>query len=330
MTETITNDQLKQRVLADAREVFDSEIAALEKMKDYLNGDFFEVFSMVVSCTGKIVYSGMGKSGHIARKIAATMASLGKAAVFMHPAEALHGDLGTLERNDLVILISNSGESEEIIRLLPSIKLIGCQTVGITNNPESTLAKGVNQTIVFPDIEEACQLKLAPTSTTTVTLVLGDALSVSVSKYLQFNQQNFAVYHPAGSLGKKLIYTVKDLMHSDEADARVTSGSTMKDTIIEMSGKALGIVNVVEGTQLMGVFTDGDLRKYLARSLDVYGDRIDDYMTENPVVVKDTDLAVDALTLMNQRGISALPVMRDGVLAGTIRINDITLAGIVG
>ncbi len=316
-------------ILNEGKNLFDTEIEAMETVKNALDERFVEIVELICDCKGKVVITGMGKPGHIGGKIAATMASLGTPSFFLHPAEALHGDLGMLDEKDIVIAISFSGESEEVTKLIPSLKLIGVTLVGVSGNADSTLIKLSDYSFVFPPIKEACALNLAPTSSTTVALAFGDALAVCASKIYGFSEKNFALFHPAGSLGKKLITKVKDLMKSGEDNPVVCSNTQLKDAIVVMSKKALGIVNIVKDDKLVGVFTDGDLRRTLSKQIDVYNIIIDDLMIKNPIVVSPDILAVEALKIMNNKNISALPVLDNNKLVGTIRINDITGMGIV-
>ena len=316
-------------ILAEGKKLFDVEIEAMELVKNALDKRFVEIVQLICDCKGKVVITGMGKPGHIGTKIAATMASLGTPSFFLHPAEAQHGDLGMLREEDIVIAISFSGESEEVTRLIPSLKLIGSKLVGISGNENSTLIRNSDYSFVFPPFKEACAMNLAPTSSTTVALAFGDALAVCASKIYGFNEKNFALFHPAGSLGKKLVTKVSDLMKTGESNSVVSVGTSLKDAIVVMSQKALGIINVVDGDKLAGVFTDGDLRRALANNIDVYHILIDELMICTPVVISSDIMAIEALKLMNDKGISALPVVDDGVLTGTIRINDITGMGIV-
>ena len=316
-------------ILAEGKKLFDVEIEAMELVKKALDKRFVDIVKLICDCKGKVVITGMGKPGHIGTKIAATMASLGTPSFFLHPAEAQHGDLGMLREEDIVIAISFSGESEEVTRLIPSLKLIGSKLVGISGNENSTLIRNSDYSFVFPPFKEACAMNLAPTSSTTVALAFGDALAVCASKIYGFNERNFALFHPAGSLGKKLVTKVSDLMKTGERNAVVPAGTSLKDAIVVMSQKALGIINVVDGDKLAGVFTDGDLRRALANNIDVYHILIDELMIRTPVVISSDIMAIEALKLMNDKGISALPVVDDGVLTGTIRINDITGMGIV-
>ena len=316
-------------ILEEGKKLFDVEIQAMEIVKNALDDRFVEIVKLICDCTGKVVITGMGKPGHIGTKIAATMSSLGTPSFFLHPAEAQHGDLGMLRDNDVVIAISFSGESEEVTRLIPNVKLIGAKLVGISGNENSTLIKNSDYSFVFPPFKEACAMNLAPTSSTTVALAFGDALAVCASRIYGFNEKNFALFHPAGSLGKKLVTKVSDLMKSDDKNSVVKVGTSLKDAIVEMSNKALGIVNVVDGDKLVGVFTDGDLRRALANSIDVYNITIDELMISNPKTTTSYIMAIEALKIMNDNNISALPVVEGGKLVGTIRINDITGMGIV-
>ncbi len=317
-------------VIAEGKKLFDTEIEALEITKNALDESFVKIVELIVSCTGKVVITGMGKPGHIGTKIAATMSSLGTPSFFLHPAEAQHGDLGMLRSDDVVIAISFSGESEEVTKLIPSLKAIGVPLVGISGNRESTLIKNSDYSFVFPYFKEACPMNLAPTSSTTAALAFGDALAVCASVIYGFNEKNFALFHPAGSLGKKLLYTVGDIMHTGESNPVVGCDAMLRDAIIVMSKKALGIVNISENGKLNGVFTDGDLRRALSNeNIDVYKADIKSLMSVNPIKVPSDMLAIEALKLMNDKNISALPVVDDGKLVGTVRINDITNIGIV-
>lgn len=318
-------------IVNEGKRVFDIEIAALQKTRDALGSTFVEIVSMITECTGKLIITGMGKPGHIATKLAATFASLGTPSFYLHPAEAQHGDLGMIEKNDIVLAISYSGESDEIVRILQNIKIIGAKIIGITGNAESTLAKASDVVQVFPAFEEACYLGLAPTSSTTAELCYGDAVAVVASGLYQFRNEDYAVFHPAGSLGKKLILKVSNLMAHNDENATILEGSTLKDAILELSKKGLGMVSVVDSQgRLVGIITDGDLRRQLEKSADVYNMMVDEVMTRTPITTKSDRLAVDALTVMRDKNVSCLPVIEDGMLVGTIRLQSIISAGIVG
>jgi arabinose-5-phosphate isomerase len=273
----------------------------------------------------------MGKPGHIATKLAATFASLGTPSFCLHPGEAMHGDLGMVAKNDVVIALSYSGESNEIVKILANIKLIGATLVGITGNADSTLAKASDVVQVLPAFDEACYLGLAPTSSTTTELCYGDALAVVASGVYGFKDTDFAKFHPAGSLGKKLILTVDDLMAKDGNNAVTPSVSTLKDAIVELSKKGLGIVSIVdEQNKLLGVITDGDLRRQLEKGVNVYDLRVHDIMTKTPMTIGKEKLAIAALSIMKDNNISCMPVLDRGNVVGTIRIQDIIGKGIVG
>lgn len=318
-------------VIEEAKHVFDVEIEALLKTKEALNDDFKNILDLIIRCNGKVIITGMGKPGHIGTKIAATLASLGTAAFFMHPAEAMHGDLGMVEEKDVVILMSYSGESEEIIRLLPVLCEIGCLTVAITGNPKSSLAKECQYHFYFPEFEEACYMHLAPTSSTTALLVLGDALAVVSSKAKNYTKEDFGLHHPAGALGKKLIVKVCDLMHSGNQNAVVDINSSLQDAIIEMSSKGLSMVTVVnEHQELRGIITDGDLRRMLQKGIDVYHVLINDVMTKNPKWIDSREMAVNALQQMSDMHITCMPVLDENhIVVGSILMQDIFKAGIV-
>ncbi len=317
--------------LNEARTVFDKEILALQKTKDALGTDFETILKLILRCKGKVIVTGIGKTGHIGSKMAATFASLGTPSFFMHPAEAMHGDLGMADANDIVLLMSHSGESEEVIRLMPVLHEIGCVTIAITGNERSTLSKECEYRFIFPELEEACYMHLAPTSSTTALLVLGDALAVVASRARNYTEEDFSLHHPAGALGKKLLVKVKDVMHSGEENAVVLEGNTLHKAIAEMSGKGLSMVTIVDSEHhLKGIITDGDLRRMLERQADVYHECVDDVMTKEPKWIDYREMAVNALEIMNHKKITCMPVVdeRDRVV-GSILLQDIVKAGIV-
>lgn len=317
--------------LSAAKKVFDIEIDALSKTRDSLNSVFEGILDMIVTCKGKVIITGMGKPGHVATKIAATFASLGTPAFFLHPGEAMHGDLGMISADDIVIAISYSGESDEIINILPNIKLIGAKIVAITGNGNSTLASFADIVQVLPAFQEACTLGLAPTSSTTVELCYGDALAVVASELYGFKDADFGKFHPAGALGKKLVLKVEDLMVSGENNSVVNVASTMMDTVIELSKKGLGMVSIVstEGN-LMGIITDGDLRRQLEKKADIYNLSVSDVMTKRPHTIESKRMAVEALSILKEMNVSCMPVVFNGKPIGTIRLQDIIGAGIIG
>ena len=318
-------------VRAEARGVFDKEIEALQKTREALGGDFENLVELVLNCRGKVILSGMGKPGHIGSKIAASLASLGTPAFFMHPAEAMHGDLGMVTKDDVVILLSYSGESEEVVRLLPVLQEIGCETVAVTGKEKSTLARSCTHRYIFPEFEEACYMHLAPTSSTTALLVLGDALAVTVAKLRNYTKEDFGLHHPAGALGKKLLVKVSDLMHSGKDNAVVSEGSSLRSAIVEMSAKGLSMVTVVDAQgKLKGIITDGDLRRMLEKGVDVYNESIDTVMTKNPKWIDSREMAVNALQFMSDKRITSMPVLDEQEkVVGSILMQDIYKAGIV-
>lgn len=318
-------------ILSCAREVFDKEINALVVTKEYLNDSFVDIVYKIQECSGKVIITGMGKSGHIGKKIAATFSSLGTPAFFLDPAEAMHGDLGMVSRNDVVIMISHSGESNEIIEIIPGIKYIGAVLIGITGNNNSTLAKLTDLLYVFPHFEEACHLGLAPTSSTTTSLCLGDALAIVLSRLKGFKNTDFGIFHPAGALGKSLVYRVGDLMATGEEDSYVDECATLKDVVSELTIKKLGIVSIRnDHGNLKGVITTGDFGRQLAKGIDIYEQSVEQVMTKNPITVDRDKLAVDALNIMKEHSIYSLPVIENNKQVGTINMQRILKSGIVG
>lgn len=317
--------------ISEAKKVFDKEIEALQKTRDALGEDFETILNLILDCEGKLILTGMGKPGHIATKMSATFASLGIPSFFMHPGEAMHGDLGMVEKKDVVMLMSYSGESEEVTRLMPVLKEIGCTTIAITGKPQSTLAQECQYHFFFPEFEEACYLHLAPTSSTTTLLVLGDALAVIASRAINYTRDDFGLHHPAGALGKKLLVKVKNLMYSGDEDAVVLEGSTLHQAIVEMSKKGLSMVTIVDAeNNIKGIITDGDLRRMLDKNVDVYNAVVDDLMTKNPTTVDYREMAVNALQTMSDKKITCMPVVdEENKLVGTILMQDIFKAGIV-
>lgn len=317
--------------LVEGKRVFDMEIEALKKTRDILDDVFIRILDLIINCKGKVIVTGMGKSGHIAKKMAATFSSLGTPSFYLHPGEAMHGDLGMVSANDIVIAVSYRGESDEIVRILPNIKMIGASLIGITGNQDSMLAQVSDLVQILPQLKEACYLGFAPTSSTTSTLCYGDALAVVASKVYDFKDVDFGKYHPAGALGKELILTVDDLMVKDEDNAKVLINVLLKEAIIELSKKGLGAVSVVDGEDsLLGIITDGDIRRQLEAEVDVYALKVKDVMTKNPLTIKSGKLAVEALNVMKRKRISCLPVLMGQKAVGTIRLQDIIGVGLVG
>ena len=270
-----------------AKKVLKIEAEAIEALIDRIDERFEQAVKMILNCEGRVVVTGMGKSGLIGKKIAATLASTGTPALFLHPAEGIHGDLGMVMRGDTVIALSNSGETDELSRMLPSLKRLGIGIIALTGNPESTLAKNSDVVIDVGVKEEACPLGLAPTASTTATLAMGDALAVVLLDQRGFKEEDFACFHPGGALGKKLLLRVRDLMHTDEAVPMVSEGTLIKDAIYEISSKKMGVTAVVNASgKLVGVISDGDLRRWMEKT-EKTGENLlikeaKDIMTKNP------------------------------------------------
>ncbi|GLI36713.1 KpsF/GutQ family sugar-phosphate isomerase [Geobacter hydrogenophilus] len=319
-------------IIEEARKVIRIEADALMALADSINGEFEQAVRRILSTKGRVVVTGMGKSGLIGQKIASTMASTGTPAFFLHPAEGIHGDLGMIMKGDVVIAISNSGETDEVVRILPIIKRLGASLISMSGNPKSSLAKAGD---VFLDIsvkEEACPLGLAPTASTTATLAMGDALAVALLLERGFRPEDFALFHPGGSLGKKLLLTVGDLMHAGDAVPIVTSDTPMRDALFVITSKGLGVTGVVDrGGALLGVITDGDLRRALSKGLAVLELPAGELMSRNPKRIRRGELAAKALQLMEQYSITSLFVFEgddDAQPMGVIHLHDLLKAGL--
>lgn len=319
-------------VIDEARRVIRVEALALSAMAERIDNSFERAIDLILMSTGRVIVSGMGKSGLVGQKIASTMASTGTPAFFLHPAEGIHGDLGMIMTGDVVIAISNSGETEEILRILPSIKRLGAHLVALSGNPASNLARSSD---VFLDVsvaEEACPLGLAPTASTTATLAMGDALAVALLVKRGFKAEDFAIFHPGGSLGKKLILRVEDLMHSGEAIPLVLEETLMKEALFVITDKGLGVTGVCDaGGALKGVITDGDLRRSLEKGFDILNQHASKIMKHGPLRIKRSELAAAALQIMEQRAITSLFVFENDqnpIPCGIIHLHDILKAGI--
>ncbi|PLX78989.1 MAG: D-arabinose 5-phosphate isomerase [Desulfuromonas sp.] len=320
-------------MIETARKVLRVEAEAILALCDRINGDFSRAVEMVLACQGRVVITGMGKSGLICQKIAATMASTGTPALFLHPAEGIHGDLGMLMKGDVVIAVSNSGETEELTRILPVIKRMGLPLVAMTGNPSSTLARAGD---VFLDIsvaEEACPLGLAPTASTSATLAMGDALAVALLDQRGFSEDDFALFHPGGALGKRLLLRVEDLMHSGDDVPLVLPQTLLKEALFEITSKKLGITGVADATGgLVGVFTDGDLRRCMESGVEILDLPIEELMTRQPKRILRHNLAAKALQIMEQFSITSLFVFETEESdhpVGIVHLHDLLRAGVV-
>ncbi|MCR4468584.1 arabinose 5-phosphate isomerase KdsD [Burkholderia sp. SCN-KJ] len=313
------------RALALARDVLAIEADAVRALRDQLDGDFVQAVALLLGCRGRVVVSGIGKSGHIARKIAATLASTGTPAFFVHPAEASHGDLGMVTSDDVFIGISYSGESEELVAILPLVKRIGAKLIAITGRAESSLGTLADVNLNAAVSKEACPLNLAPTASTTAALALGDALAVAVLDARGFGSEDFARSHPGGALGRRLLTHVRDVMRSGDDVPRVGLDATLSDALFQITAKRLGMTAVVEPDgRVAGIFTDGDLRRVLARDGDFRTLPIVDVMTREPRTIGPDHLAVEAVELMERHRINQMLVVdADGALIGALNMHDL-------
>lgn len=311
-----------------AVEVLRIEAEAVEALSRRIGQPFVEACRLILGCAGRVVVSGIGKSGHVARKVAATLASTGTPAFFLHPAEAHHGDLGMVTRDDVLIAISNSGATEELARLMPIARRQGTRLIAITGNPDSPLARLADVHLDAAVEREACPLNLAPTASTTASLALGDALAVALLDARGFGAQDFARSHPGGALGRRLLTRVEDVMRRDAALPRVSLESKLVDAILEVTRKRMGMTAVErEDGTLIGVFTDGDLRRVLERGADLHSMTIGQAMSAGPVTIAPEALAAEAVRLMEERRISALPVTdASGRMVGALHIHDLLAA----
>jgi arabinose-5-phosphate isomerase len=320
-------NQLKQL----ASQVLAIEAQAVEQLKSRIDDRFVHACDLMLHCRGRIVVLGMGKSGHIGGKIAATLASTGSPAFFVHPAEASHGDMGMITAQDVVMALSNSGETDEILTLLPLIKRLGVPLIALTGNPDSALAQTAEVHIDVSVPQEACPLGLAPTSSTTATLAMGDALAVALLEARGFTAEDFARSHPGGRLGRRLLLLTDDVMHTGEQIPRSAPDDLLRDALLEMSRKGLGTTVVVDSEdQVLGVFTDGDLRRALDRQVDVHTARVAEVMTPRGKTIAPGTLAAEALRMMQEYRINALPVVNSaGKLAGVLNMHDLLRAGVL-
>ncbi|KPK56041.1 MAG: D-arabinose 5-phosphate isomerase [Thiotrichales bacterium SG8_50] len=321
-------DQDKVRQIA--LDVIQTEANAVQALSERIDEAFVKACEIMYACAGRIVVTGMGKSGHVGGKIAATLASTGTPSFFVHPGEASHGDLGMITAVDVVLALSNSGETDEILTILPLIKRLGVPLVTLTGNARSRLAREADVNIDVSVAKEACPLDLAPTSSTTAALAMGDALAITLLESRQFTAEDFARSHPAGRLGKRLLLTVGDLMHSGDALPQVTSSARLSEALVEMTSRGLGMTTVVDDLgHLVGVFTDGDLRRTLDQGpVNVRELPISECMTTKFKWIETSRLAAEAVKMMDEHRINALPV-RQGNLVGAVNMHDLLRAGVV-
>ena len=319
------------QVLSLARKTFEIEAAAVLALAARIGDEFVEAVGRLMSCRGRVVVMGMGKSGHIGRKIAATLASTGTPALFVHPAEASHGDLGMIQASDVVLAISNSGESEELVAILPVLSRLGVALIAMTGGLQSTLARQADVILDSSVAREACPLGLAPTASTTAQLALGDALAVALLDARGFREEDFARSHPGGALGRKLLTHVRDVMRSGDAVPRVGPQTSFTDLMREMSAKGLGASAVVDEQQrVLGIFTDGDLRRLVEKGVDLRSSRAEEVMHPYPRTVRESALAVEAVALMELHSITSVLVVDEaGALCGALNTNDLMRAKVI-
>ena len=320
-------------VLDQAKDVFRKEANAILSLIDRVNEDFIRAVTLLQSCTGKVIVTGIGKSGIISQKIASTLSCSGTPALFLHPAEGIHGDIGMVSKNDVVIAVSNSGETDELLKILPVIKRLGIKLIVVTGNPESLLSKSGDAVLDIGVQEEACPLGLIPTTSTAAAMAMGDALALALLERRGFKEEDFAALHPGGALGRKLLLRVEDVMHVREALPLVSEHDPMKVALIEMTSKMLGVTGVVtEQGELAGIITDGDLRRGLEREKNLLSLTVRDVMTRNPRTIEKEALAAQALQMMEQYSITSLFIVAASGLKkpeGIIHLHDLLKAGMV-
>ena len=323
----LDGEQIKEQ----GRRVLDIEAQAVRNLKRSVDDTFVEIVDAILDCTGRIVMTGMGKSGFIAEKLAATLSSTGTPSFFLHPAEAIHGDLGMVQEEDIVIAISNSGETDEVLNILPVVKRIGAQIIAITGSLDSTMAENADYVLDSGVEEEACPMDLAPTASTTAALALGDSLAMALVAVRDFEPEDFALYHPGGSLGKRLLLTVDDVMHVRERNPVVSQDTTLKETLFKMTSTRMGAASVVdEAGKLVGIIADGDIRRQLEKSADLLTRPVKELMTTDPVRITSDKLAAEALKIMQDREINDLPIVdKEDQPIGLINFQDLLKAGVL-
>jgi arabinose-5-phosphate isomerase len=320
-------------LLEEAKKVLQIEAEAVFSLIDKVDTNFIKALKLLYECKGRVVITGMGKSGIIGEKIAGTLASTGTLALFLHPAEGMHGDLGMVSKEDVLIAISNSGETEEINRLLPSIKRLGIKLIAMTGNINSTLAQNSDVVLDVGVKEEACPLGLVPTASTTATLAMGDALAVALLKKKGFKEEDFAILHPGGTLGRKLLIRVEDIMHTGDEIPKVTKDTLMREALFEMTSKRLGVTTVVDDKdRLIGIITDGDLRRLIEnrKDEDIWDFKAGQVMTKNPKTISAKALGATAVAKMEEHAITSLLITnKQKKLIGIIHLHDLLKAGVV-
>jgi arabinose-5-phosphate isomerase len=326
MTASSREDKLKTG-LEEAKNALQIEADAVLKLKEELDGSFKKAMELIIDSKGRVVFTGVGKTGLVAKKLAATFSSTGTSAFFVHAGEGLHGDLGMIREGDVVIAVSNSGETDEVISLLPSLRRIGVCLIALTGSSDSTLAEHADLVLEADVVTEACPHNLAPTASTTAALALGDALAIALSSYYGFTPEDFALYHPGGSLGRKLLTKVKDVIKIREQNPIVDIETTVREALFKMTQSRMGSTSIVDQNgKLKGIITDGDIRRLLEKSSDFIDRPVKDYMTVDPISIKPEKLAAEALQIMESKEINDLPVVKDEKPVAMLNFQDLLRA----
>lgn len=327
---TLSVNSTKDRYVSDIKNVLFEEANALLELSHRINETIIEAVEMLKNCRGRVVITGVGKSGIIGKKIAATFSSTGTPSFFLHPAEGLHGDLGMVTSNDIVFALSNSGESEEVLNIIPSIKRIGAKIIGFVGNEDSTLGRKADQVISIGKVKEACPLGLAPTTSTTLTLALGDAIAIALLNAREFKAENFAVFHPGGSLGRRLLLTIQEVIDDVNKNPIALSDSSVKDVIFSMTASGLGAISIVDREgKLKGILTDGDIRRALTTGINILEEPIENIYNKNPITISNNILAAEALGIMEKNKINVLPIVdQAGKPISMIHIQNLTRLGL--
>jgi arabinose-5-phosphate isomerase len=326
MTKNSRKDKLKKS-LAEAKNALQIEADAVLKLKEELDGSFQKAMELIIDSEGRVVFTGVGKTGLVAKKLAATFSSTGTSAFFVHAGEGLHGDLGMIRAGDVVIAVSNSGETDEVISLLPSLRRIGITLIALTGNSDSTLAEHADLVLEADVITEACPHNLAPTASTTAALALGDALAIALSSYYGFTPDDFALYHPGGSLGRKLLTKVRDVIKIREQNPVVDIETSVREALFKMTKSRMGSTSIVDQEgKLKGIITDGDIRRLLEKSADFIDRPVKDYMTADPISIEPNKLAAEALQIMEAKEINDLPVVEAGKPVAMLNFQDLLRA----
>ena len=327
MERDLKEENKLEESLKEAKKALQIEAEAVLKIKEEIDGSFKEAMQLIISCRGRVVFTGVGKAGLVAKKLAATFSSTGTSAFFVHAGEGLHGDLGMIQQGDVVIAVSNSGETDEVINLIPSLRRIGVKLIALTGDSSSTLSEYADLILKADVVTEACPHNLAPTASTTAAIALGDALAIALSHYYGFTPEDFALYHPGGSLGRKLLTKVKDVIKIREQNPVVEINTTVREALFKMTNSRMGSTSIVDKEgKLKGIITDGDIRRLLEKSADFIDRPVKDYMTADPVTISPDKLAAQALQIMEEKEINDLPVVENEKPVAMLNFQDLLRA----